>query len=701
MSFLAPLFLLGALSVALPVIFHLVRRTTRKRTPFGSLMFLRPAPPRLRQRNRLENLLLLLLRCAAIGLLALGFARPFFVTHDDTVLPAPEGARLVVLLDTSASMGRGDLWKQATDKALVALRTAKPGDEAAVLTFDREARTLVDFPAWNAVEANARLALAREQLAGINPTQAGTHLDQALIRAAEFLAEGTEAGTRRLRLVLISDLQQGSRLNGLQAHEWPRGMEVDVETVSPANSANTGLQAAGEVRSTARAAKDRVRLRVVNTADSAVEQFRVGWVGPDNTLSGPLVDVHVPPGQSRIFTLALTNLPAGVPRARLLGDLEPFDNEVHLLPPPQLHSTVGYVGGDTAEAGKEELFFVQRAFQATPRQTVEVRALDAVTAPARLEREPPSLLVMTGPPGEGLRAVVRARLAAGATVLAAPRSAEDAGRLLASLDLAAPDIEEVATARHALLGEIDFQHPVFAAFADVRYSDFTKVHFWRHRRLDADAITGARVPARFDDGDPALIEIPAGPGRVLLLTSGWHPADSQLALSSKFVPLLYSVLEYSGVRPPAPAQYLVGDRAPLSFARASGGGTATVVRPDGAVVSLVAGAPTFGGTDLAGVYVARLGEEELSFAVNLDPLESQTTPMLAEDLAGLGVPTARSAGELAVAAAREVQLHRADMENRQKLWRWLVLATLVILVVETWLAGRGSNRSAGPTEATA
>ena len=35
MNFLAPLFLIGALAVAGPVIYHLVRRTTRERLPFG------------------------------------------------------------------------------------------------------------------------------------------------------------------------------------------------------------------------------------------------------------------------------------------------------------------------------------------------------------------------------------------------------------------------------------------------------------------------------------------------------------------------------------------------------------------------------------------------------------------------------------------------------------------------------------------
>ena len=77
MSFLAPLFLLGGLAVALPIIFHLVRRTTRERIRFSSLMFLQPSPPRLTRRSRLEHLLLLLLRCTVLCLLALGFSRPF------------------------------------------------------------------------------------------------------------------------------------------------------------------------------------------------------------------------------------------------------------------------------------------------------------------------------------------------------------------------------------------------------------------------------------------------------------------------------------------------------------------------------------------------------------------------------------------------------------------------------------------------
>ena len=70
MSFLAPLFLLGGLAIALPVVFHLVRRSSREKLEFSSLMFLKPTLPRMTRRNRLEHIFLLLLRCLAIGLLA-------------------------------------------------------------------------------------------------------------------------------------------------------------------------------------------------------------------------------------------------------------------------------------------------------------------------------------------------------------------------------------------------------------------------------------------------------------------------------------------------------------------------------------------------------------------------------------------------------------------------------------------------------
>ena len=122
MSFLAPLFLLGALAIAAPVIFHLIRRTTRDRTRFSSLMFLQPTPPRLTKRSRLENLLLLLLRCLALALLAFGFSRPFFKQSTFSESSTGPAKRIVVLVDASASIRRAALWTDARARVESALR---------------------------------------------------------------------------------------------------------------------------------------------------------------------------------------------------------------------------------------------------------------------------------------------------------------------------------------------------------------------------------------------------------------------------------------------------------------------------------------------------------------------------------------------------------------------------------------------------
>src|SRR4029434_514769 len=101
MSFLAPLFLLGAAAIIGPIIFHLIRQTTREKTPFSTLMFLEPTPPRITRRSRLENLWLLLLRCLIIGLIAFAFARPFFRQTAANTAASSGKQRAVILVDTS------------------------------------------------------------------------------------------------------------------------------------------------------------------------------------------------------------------------------------------------------------------------------------------------------------------------------------------------------------------------------------------------------------------------------------------------------------------------------------------------------------------------------------------------------------------------------------------------------------------------
>ena len=377
MSFLAPLFLLGGLAMALPVIFHLIRRTTRERTAFSSLMFLRPTPPRLTRRSRLDDVLLLLLRCGVLALLALGFARPFFKTGATGDPAAAAARRVVVLVDASASMRRDNLWARALSHAEAVLRKASPADQIAVFTFGQQIQRLVSFDQWQAVPVGDRVAVAVNRLAAATPGWSATQLGRALVTAAEALEETDDPPSARTRqIVLISDLQEGSDLSQLQAFEWPKRVALVLEPVAAKRKTNAGLQLVSDANERDTPPSDsRLRVRVTNSAESEREQFRIGWQSPEHReWAGTPVDLYVPPGQSRIVPAPAAPTNATVDRLVLQGDDHDFDNTVFVIPPATARATVLYVGDDSERDSKRPLYFLQRAFQETRRQAVQVLA---------------------------------------------------------------------------------------------------------------------------------------------------------------------------------------------------------------------------------------------------------------------------------------------------------------------------------------
>src|SRR4051812_42690377 len=98
MSFLTPLYLIGAGLVALPIVLHLLRRDVAPPVPFTAVHLLRQTAVERSRRHRLRDLLLLAARVCALLLLAAAFARPYRAA-------APGAVRTtVVAVDRSFSM---------------------------------------------------------------------------------------------------------------------------------------------------------------------------------------------------------------------------------------------------------------------------------------------------------------------------------------------------------------------------------------------------------------------------------------------------------------------------------------------------------------------------------------------------------------------------------------------------------------------
>jgi len=701
-NFLTPFFMIGGLAIAAPVIFHLVRKITRDKTAFSSLMFLLPSPPRLSQRHRLEHWLLLLLRCAALALLAIGFARPFLrqAPVDDPTAVLPR--RIAILVDTSASLRREGLWDAARARVSDVLRRTGPTDQVAIYRFDQQASPLITFEEWNRAAPGDRVALALGRVATLSPSWSGTHLGKALVTAAEALAEEegkTAPGPRQI--VLVSDLQAGSRLDTLQAYEWPKGVDLLLETVTAKNSTNAGVQIVADGPDSTRAADAPVRVRVTNAGESKREQFKLGWTrtavnattAPADFVGVPL-DAYVPPGQSRVFSLPLPKGEPDVVQISLRGDDEAFDNTATFIPPVQQRATVLWFGADTAEDVRQPLFFLRRAFSETPRLAVQVvtKAPAAALLPSDLAAA--QMFFVAGAIPTETAAALRAEAEAGKVIVVTLQKGDPAaGATLGALLGREPlTVGEIRPASYAMLAEIDFQHPLFAPFSDPRFSDFTKIHFWQYRKIDPAALPGARVVARFDSGDPAVVEVPVGRGRITVLASGWQPDDSQLAVSSKFVPLVWSLLEIGGGLGSFVTQYSVGD--PVSL---PAGGASVVRGPDGVEVALPAGAAVFTATVQPGLYAFTGGARPVRFAVNLDANESRTAPLGSDELEQLGVRVSRGAAVGILPVDNKTLLQGIETENRQKLWRWFIAATLAVLLVESLLAGWTTRRAAAAT----
>jgi hypothetical protein len=702
MNFLAPFFLLGGLALAAPIIYHLVRRTTRDRTVFSSLMFLQPSPPRISKRHRFEHLLLLILRCAALALLAFGFSRPFIQQSpiDDPTSARPK--RIVVLVDTSASMRREGLWPAAVARVADVIGRAGPADQVAIYNFDQRATAVVAFEDWQRAAPGERSALARGRMGSVAPSWAGTRLGNALVTAAEALAENDgKAAPGPRQIVLISDLQAGSRLDALQAYEWPKGVELLLEALPVLRPTNAGVQIVADGPDAVRPAEAPVRVRVTNSADAKREQFKLGWArgaadaGAAVTWLGDPIEAYVPPGQSRVIAVPRLKSAAGDEHIALSGDDEPFDNHAYLIPPVQQRPGVLWVGGEGAEDVKQPLFFLRRVFAETPRVAVRVVARAPAAPLAAEDMAAAQLIFVTEAISAEKAAALQAQAEAGKTIVLAPKQASAGwGATLGVLAGREPvRLSDVRPANYAMLTDIDFQHPLFAPFADPRFSDFTKIHFWNYRKVDVSSLLGSRVLAKFDSGDPALLELPIGRGRLVLLTSGWHPEDSQLAVSSKFVPLLWSLLELAGGIGAFATHYTVGE--PIALPADVG---ATAVRgPDGVPVALAPAGATFTQATQPGIYETSGGSRALRFAVNLDPSESRTAPLSADELEQLGVPVARAAADATPTTDHKTLLQGLEAENRQKLWRWFIAATLAVLLVESALAGWTLRRAARQT----
>ncbi|RPI24604.1 MAG: VWA domain-containing protein [Acidobacteria bacterium] len=696
MSFLNPLFLLGALAVVGPILVHLYRRQETRKIPFSSLLFISHTPSRSWRRLRLRNLLLLAMRALAVVLLVLAFARPYFATQDPVV--ASSGRKSVVLLiDNSLSMRSGDTLEKAKTEALNILAKLRDGDSCHLVAFSDNSHVL------SQPHSDRRTLSAL--IGDVRPSFRPTDFGQALRLGGQLLSSSPN-DTQEIHL--ISDFQQTGWKQETAGIAIPKKVQVIAHNIGQAGNRNAAV----------------ARVEVSETGDRSQPKFKVAARIVSNEKASVPVrlevndkvvaekSVQLEPGRTTLVEFEPFPPATGINRGKVsLNSTDGLDADnaaFFVVNPLNRHRLLLLADRDGTR--KQEGFapdvYIRKALVAGSGALFDVTTEDLETTSADLTAYSAVLIVdpanIPARLGDKLTTFVDH---GGGLILAAGNRADVKGlngRLKALLPAQLVRKRQAPSGGVALIANIQKQHNIFRVFEPVHQSYFLTTPFRAY--LEATPVVGSATLMELDKGAPLLLERAVGKGRVLLYTSSFNTDWNDLPLKSVFLPFCHELVKYA-MRLQGDSDTLhVGESVPVNrlnpnfekaLEKVSGSGAAfsqdwKVSAPSGQAIKLseeeLLHSP-FLVVEEPGFYETQVWNLSNLVAVNLDPAESDLTPV---DPKHVLQAIERTAGTVEVSEGPGTisAEQRTASERRQGLWWYLVAAALGLLVLEGILANR-------------
>lgn len=632
MGLLNPLLLLLAAAAAVPLLLHLFQRHQGPRVVFPALRYLRRAEKESARRIRLRQILLMLLRVAAVLLLALAAARPFVRMGGAGHAPTA----VVIILDnsmsTAAVSGETRVLDELKLRALDVLGEAGPDDRFWLLR--------AGSPGEPALTGEAELTALR--IRETEPTAAAADLTAALDHARALLAAGAEG--RAAEIHLLTDLQATSFATPLPADgSAPPVVIWHPGGAPPENRAVAGIEVGGGV---APIANQRTTVTAAIAGDGQ-EPVNVRLLLDDRLVAA----ASAPPGTSALLALPARGPGVVAGRVEIDADALHADDIRHfstvVRPPPAVASGPGFEFVESALEVLEDAGRVRRAGAGTADVAILPGGLGLEAAGA-------ATAVIVVPP-------------------ATPVELPALNRRLAAAGIAWRYAPPLAGEARFETGEDD---PLDRALAPAR------LHIV-HPLSAEEAAAGDSVLLRLADGSPWAVR---GRRRVggtyVLLGSPLTLEASTLPASAAMVPLLERAI--SAWAPDLPPRTEAGPGEEVALPEAA----TAVERPDGARDDIVGGAAYRLGLE-PGVYRVLSGDSTiLAWAVNPPAAESDLTRLdrraVEARLPGWTLHSTTDAGAFRRAAFRE-RLGR-------EIWRPLLFAALLVLLVETIVAAAGRAR---------
>jgi hypothetical protein len=486
LNFLYPLFLAGAIAVAIPI-------------------------------ARLRELILLALRAAALLLLAVAFARPY-IADSAAVAAAPV---TVVALDTSLSLSAPKQFEAARAAAVRAAQSAPAVHAVSLLTFADSATVLVPPTTDRGAIASA--------VAAASATAGGTRYRTALARAAEVV------GTRKGRIVVVTDMQQVGWEAGDEG-TMPDGIELEVVEI-PAPDGNLAVTATRREPNGVVAAVHNYGTRPVRT--------RARLIVDGREAASQAVDIAPQAAADVRLTAALP--PRGQAEVRI-DDADGYqgDNRRFLVLDPPRAVTLFVVTADPPSSSNTGLYVERALAVADEGRAFDPRVIDgrAFSALSDAEFAEPAGIILLGT--RTLERQGRVRIAnylrSGGRVLLTLGPDTDLETLADTVGVPL-DVEPAPSdgRRNATLIAVDGRHPIFRPFLNPTGA-LGDVYIEEYRRLKEQ--DGRAVLARFSGGGSALTEETIEKGRLLVFASDLDNRWNRFPLNPAFVPWALETARY-------------------------------------------------------------------------------------------------------------------------------------------------------------
>jgi hypothetical protein len=657
-------------AIVLPIIFHLFFRMRRQTRDFPALLFFQRIDPRLSSKRKLHEWVILFLRCLFIALLIAALLRPLLGVHQSSGSVAR-----VVLIDNSASMAgqaRPGLskWTLAKDATLHLISAQLPGDTLVVQL------TVPDPTAALPNDFDATAASLRDAVSKLVVSDGAGSMPKALRRA---LATLDDAKASRRELIVLTDLQRDN---------WTRGELGSLPTTShvvvrrlPSVPPTSGAASFQSMELPTRAIPaGRITPLRIELRNEGGGEANARLNSSDDSGRNQTRDLDLATRASANATLAFSFATAGFHWAELWieGDAAPaairselgfWCTDVRKVLFVGTHDDFGALPYAVSPGGNADLTGLESVF------------IDPGQVATSLADKPLAVVTSWDRVDPALEDYVRN----GGTLLLVPRATAGSGTpppawINAALGAAhtATDPEPVL-----LLKEDD------AAWHDLRDSSgrpqFGTLRVWQYQPVQA---TGSDWQALVASGHGATLLTRRELGRGHILASGlaFAPKESSLPLKAGFVVMMQNLI-FGDRSEPVPVRMIhAGDDITLPS------GNVSIKSLAGSALSWQGAARDFAGFPRAGVYEIRQPNHVEWIAASGDPEEAQP------DFLPLGpIALLRDLPHDIAALNTAEELTRLDASpaTTSSFYRWLLLAALLVLLGETWLAHQRSSDLGG------